>query len=325
MPLKMPKETEKSLRNKQYGVFNHSAVQICTWTKKSLRDENFCYKQQFYGVDCHRCMEFTPSSVFCEQNCIFCWRPMELMRSKPMNSKEVDEPKEIYENLLKARYKLINGFPGNKKVNIRKYRESLIPSHFAISLSGEPTMYPKLPELIRFLKSLNQTKSVFLVTNAQEPGMLERLIKEDALPTQIYVSVNAPNEELFKKISCPTRKTGWKTFLRSLGIVSNMKTRRIMRMTMIKGMNMDSKYIGEYGKLIRKMNPHFIEVKAYMFIGYSRKRLKIENMPFHKDVKELAEKLSKETGFGIIDEKEDSRIVLLQNPKDKIDQLILNP
>ncbi len=322
MPIKIPPETEKSLRNKQYGVFNHSAVQICSWTKKSLRDENICYKQRFYGVDCHRCMEFTPSTVSCEQNCIFCWRPMEFMHSKSMNPKEADKPKEIYENLIKIRYKLLSGFPGNPKVNKNKFNECLIPSHFAISLSGEPTMYPKLPEMIRFLKSLRQTKSIFLVTNAQEPKMLKKLTDEKSLPTQIYVSVNAPSEELFNKINCPTKKTGWKTFLRSLGIVSKMKTRRVMRMTMIKGMNMDPNYIEEYGKLIKKMNPHFIEVKAYMFLGYSRKRLKMENMPFHEDVKEFAEKLAKDTGFKIIDEKADSRITLLQNQEDKIDRII---
>ncbi len=325
MPLKIPPKTGKDLRKKHYGVFNHSAVQICAWTKKSLKDENFCYKQKFYGVDCHRCMEFTPAAVWCEQNCVFCWRPMEFMKMSRLKKGDVDDPKEIYENLLKERYKLINGFPGNEKVDMKKYRESLIPSHFAISLSGEPTLYPKLPEMIRFLRSLDQTKSIFLVTNAQEPKMLERLSKEKSEPTQLYVSVNAPDEKSFNKINRPFRKTAWKTFLRSLGIASKMKTRRIMRMTMIKGMNMDPSLIRGYAKLIERLDPHFIEVKAYMWIGYSRKRLKKENMPVHREIREYSEKLAKETGFRIIDEKEDSRIVLLQNPGNKTDRIIRKP
>ena len=43
-------------------------------------------------------------------------------------------------------------------------------------------MYPRLPELIRYLNSMEATKSVFLVTNGQEPEMVQRLQDEDALP-----------------------------------------------------------------------------------------------------------------------------------------------
>lgn len=34
-----------------------------------------------------------------------------------------------------------------------------------------------------------------------------------------------------------------------------------------------------YSELIEKTNPDYIEAKAYMFVGYSRKRLEVENMP----------------------------------------------
>jgi tRNA wybutosine-synthesizing protein 1 len=319
---KMTPEIEKELKKKHYGIYNHSAVQICSWTKKSLFDQNFCYKQKFYGVDCHRCMELSPAAVFCGHNCIFCWRPMEFMKSVTLKKKEADEPRDIYESLLESRYKMINGFPGNDKINMKKFRETLKPSHFAISLSGEPTLYPKLPELIKFLKSLEQTKSIFLVTNGQEPKMLERLAKENALPTQLYVSVNAPNEKLFRNIVCPTGKDAWKDFLRSLDVVSKMKTRRIMRLTLIKGINMKSGFVSEYAELVRRMNPHFIEAKAYMWLGYSRRRLQQNNMPLHKDVQGFANLIARETGFEILDEKEDSRIVLLGNPNERIDRLI---
>jgi tRNA wybutosine-synthesizing protein 1 len=70
------------------------------------------------------------------------------------------------------------------------------------------------------------------------------------------------------------------------------------------------------------MNPHFIEAKAYMWLGYSRKRLKQENMPFHKDVQEFADLIARETGFEILDEKPDSRIVLLGNQNERIDRII---
>lgn len=311
---------EKQLRNAKYGIFGHSAVQICAWTKKSLHNENFCYKQKFYGIDTHRCFEFSPSAVFCEQNCIFCWRPMEFMRFRGMKAKEVDEPEEIYERLLEERRKLLSGFPGDGKTDMDKHREALIPNHFAISLSGEPTIYPKLPELVSFLKSLPQTKSVFIVTNGQEPGMMEKLA--GSTPTQIYLSVNAPNRELFRKINCPVYRDGWGRFLKSLGIFRGMETRRVLRLTMIKGINMNPSNVKDYSGLIKKANPHFLEIKAYMWIGFSRKRLKEENMPLHRDIRDFAREIEKATDFEIVDEKEDSRVVLLENKGEKIERFI---
>lgn len=313
MTMKMDDATAAKLRKAKYGVFNHSAVQICAWTKKSLHSEGVCYKQQFYGIDTHRCMEFSPAAALCENNCIFCWRPMEFMRFRQMKTSEANEPEEIYESLLAERRKLLSGFPGDGKTDMRKHAESLVPSHFAISLSGEPTLYPKLPQLVKFLKALPQTKSIFIVTNGQEPAMLAKLARSP--PTQLYMSVNAPNRALFVKINRPARKDGWKRFASSLDVMSTMKTRRVLRMTMIKGMNMDDRFLDDYVSIIRKAKPHFVEVKAYMFVGFSRSRLKIGNMPFHGDIRAFAEKLAAASDFEIADEKQDSRIVLLSNPK----------
>jgi tRNA wybutosine-synthesizing protein 1 len=67
----------------------------------------------------------------------------------------VDEPDAIVENLLQERRRLLTGFYGHKKYDKGKLDESLFPQHYAISLSGEPTMYPKLPALIRYLMDKN--------------------------------------------------------------------------------------------------------------------------------------------------------------------------
>ena len=66
-----------------------------------------------------------------------------------------------------------------------------------------------------------------------------------------------------------------------------------------------------YAKLISIAEPHFIEVKAYMFVGASRLKLSMENMPRHPEVKEFAEQIAKASGYKIIDEHEASRVVLL--------------
>jgi tRNA wybutosine-synthesizing protein 1 len=55
-----------------------------------------------------------------------------------------------------------------------------------------------------------------------------------------------------------------------------------------------------------------------MYLGYSRNRLKKENMPTHEEVKELMNKiLIKMKNYYFEDEDEKSRIVLLKSKKTK--------
>ena len=69
--------------------------------------------------------------------------------------------------------------------------------------------------------------------------------------------------------------------------------------------------IDEYSKLIEKANPDFIEAKAYMFVGYSRKRLEVENMPMFDDILEFSKELEEKSGYKAIDSAPESRVVLL--------------
>ena len=68
----------------------------------------------------------------------------------------------------------------------------------------------------------------------------------------------------------------------------------------------------EYAKLIQKADPDFVEVKAYMFVGSSRERLTLENMPSFSEVKEFAKKIGDECGKELVNESEVSRVVLLE-------------
>ena len=324
MVIKIPAEVERQLRNAHYGIFNHSAVQICEWTKKAIRKEDFCYKQKFYGIPCHKCMQFSPASVFCTNRCIFCWRPSEYMDQIFLKEGEVDEPSLIIENLIRLRKQLLSGFGGLEGIDKKHFADALEPSHFAISLSGEPCLYPKLPEMITYLKTLPQTFSIFLVTNAQLPEMLERLCKENALPTQLYISMNAPTEELYRRICNPKLKDFWERFLRSLEIMSKAKTRRIIRLTLIKGFTLDERFLESYLELLKLANPHFVEVKAYMHLGYSQKRLSPNNMPKFEEIKDFSLKLCEISDFELADEKLESRIVLLRNKRNPMERFIHN-
>jgi tRNA wybutosine-synthesizing protein 1 len=226
----------------------------------------------------------------------------------------VDEPDAIVENLLQERKRLLTGFYGHKKYDKGKLDESLFPQHYAISLSGEPTMYPKLPALIRYLKKLPTTKSIFLVTNGQEPQMLDRLAEEKSLPTQLYLSTNATNRFSFAKINRPRHPDAWERWLTSLQFLSRCETRTVIRITLVRSHNFNYETIGQFCGLIPIANPHFIEIKSYMHVGMSTQRLERQNMLEMEEVREFSEQLcEKLPGFKVMDESEISRIVVLQN------------
>lgn len=306
----LPEKVKSLLKKQHYAIVgNHSAVQICRWTKKSLLDEDFCYKQKFYGIQSHRCCQMSPAVMWCQHRCIFCWRPIELTLGDKIEGK-VDDPKSIVDGCIEAQRKLLIGFGGNKKCNKKKLREAFYPKHFAISLSGEPTIYPYIGELIAELKRRKITS--FLVTN----GMLPQVLEKIEMPTQLYVSLDAPNEKLYKKIDRPVTGS-WKKLQETLELLQSLKkkTRTVIRITAIKGLNMKNEK--EYAKLIEKANPLFVEIKAYMAVGFSRQRLGLDFMPSHEEVKEFSKKISKHSNYKLVDEKENSRVVLLMEEDTK--------
>ncbi len=273
-------------------VGRHSAVKTCLWLKKSLRDEGYCYKQKFYGIPSHRCLQMSPALI-CNLSCVHCWRPLDLM--PPF--REWDDPEFIVEESIKAQRRLLSGFFGTVGVNRKKLEEALNPKHVAISLIGEPTLYPRIDELVDEYKKRNFT--TFLVTNGTNPQALERVE-----PYQLYLSLTAYDEESHRVL----QGTKWEKIEESLKLLPNLDFRTVIRLTLIKGVNMKPE---KFAKIIDEASPDFVEAKAYMYLGYSRRRLKAENMPEHEDVRKFAEELAKLTGYEIRDESEASRVVLL--------------
>ena len=313
----------QQLKKAKYGVADHSTVELCHWTKKSFKNEGSCYKHKFYGISTHRCMEFSPAGMHCENRCVYCWRPMEFYDSLKMEPEKVAEPKEILENLMGERKKLIMGYYGNPANDKEKLDESLFPSHYAISLSGEPTMYPKLPELIKYLKTLESTKSIFLVTNGQEPEMLKRLQDEDALPTQLYLSTNAADYESFIRINQPRYDDSWERWNESLDMLKELDTRTVLRITLIRDYNTQEEMIPAFASMFKKASPHFIEIKSYMHVGRSTNRLERNNMLELDEVMKFSKTVAEKSEiFSIIDESFVSRIALLQNNQRFIDRWI---
>lgn len=285
------------------GSHNHAAAKICHWTKQSILDKGVCYKEKFYGIESHRCLQMAPAVPNCQQKCEFCWR--DLSYTQTQWEGEYDDPKTIIDEAVKAQNNLLCGFFGNDKANKEKLEESKTPTNAAISLAGEPMLYPEIDELIAEFNRRNFT--TFVVSNGQCVDKLKNLENE---PYQLYLSLDAPTKKIYNDVCQPQISEGWDNLNQSLDTLASFNSRTCIRTTCVKGRNMTNPE--KYAELIKKASPDFVEIKAYMCVGSSRHRLTPDNMPTFDEVKSFAQKIGENCGKKIVNETEVSRVVLLQ-------------
>lgn len=303
--MQLSNEKLEELEKKGYrfvGPNKHAAAKICHWTKKSLVDEGVCYKEKFYGIKSHRCLQMSPSIPFCHHKCLFCWRDISVTNAKWEGN--FDEPGEIIDGCIKAQRSLLVGYFGNSRANRQKLLEAQNPTNAAISLAGEPLIYPSINELLEEYKKRHFT--TFLVTNGVSPKKLEKIPEE---PTQLYISLDAPNKDIYNEICDPQVNKGWESLNHSLNLLSSFDCRTVIRITCVSGFNMLNAH--EYAEIIKESDPDFVEIKAYMFVGSSRERLKLDNMPQFQEVRKFAESIAILCHRKIVDEAPESRVVLL--------------
>ncbi len=159
-------------KQKYHIVGNHSAVKRCRWLHETLTNDRPCYKQKFYGIKTHQCMQMTPALYYCTQKCLFCWRTQngDLRTSwDEMKLPTWDLPEKIVEESIKVHLKILTGYKGNPKTDQQKFREALTPRHVTISHTGEPTLYGYIGEQIQVFHRRGFT--TFLVTNGTNPSI----------------------------------------------------------------------------------------------------------------------------------------------------------
>ncbi|KAM7517179.1 hypothetical protein LguiA_006762 [Lonicera macranthoides] len=276
-----------SLEKQGYKIIgSHSGVKICRWTKSQLRGRGGCYKHSFYGIESHRCMETTPS-LACANKCVFCWRHHTNPVGKSWQWK-MDDPLVIVNSAIELHTKMIKQMKGVPGVKTERLVEGLSPRHCALSLVGEPIMYPEINALV---DELHQRRiSTFLVTNAQFPDKI-KLLKP---VTQLYVSVDAATKDSLKAIDRPLFGDFWERFVDSLKALKEKQQRTVYRLTLVKGWNTED--IEAYSNLFDIGNPDFIEIKGVTYCGSSAtSKLTMENVPWHADVTAFSEALAEKS------------------------------
>ncbi|HTT25746.1 MAG TPA: 4-demethylwyosine synthase TYW1 [Thermoplasmata archaeon] len=280
----------------------HSAVKLCYWTKESLTSGRDCYKGRFYGIESHRCLQMSPAIDSCNLHCRFCWRNQGWENDAMMP--EYDDPELLLDKSILAQRRLISGYGGDPQVRPERWDEAQSPKHIAISLTGEPTLYPKMNRFLQLCQERGIT--TFLVTNGTNPDALRAM---DPLPTQLYVSVTAPNAEIFRRLTMPNDPHAWDRLQESLEIVRGLATRRVVRHTLVRGWNLG--WAEQYAALDALARPDFIEPKGYVYMGRSRQRLGRSHVPEHSEIRSFAEELARRVGYPILDESPESKVVLL--------------
>jgi len=272
----------KQVSDPEYHSENHTAAQTCGWTANSLRGEGKCYKYAFYGIESHRCIQMTPV-VKCNERCVFCWRD-HAGHAYELGDVEWDDPAAVADASLELQKKLLSGFGGNDEVPRERFEEAMEPRHVAISLDGEPSLYPYLPELIEEFRERDIT--TFLVSNGTKPEVLA-----DCDPTQLYVSVDAPDRWTFDETVKAVEDDAWERLIDTLDVLAEKDdTRTVLRTTLVDGNNMH--HPGWYASMYERADPDFVEMKAYMHVGHSRGRLDRDAMPDHEEVRAFTERIA---------------------------------
>lgn len=291
-------EAKKILAKQGYHLVGSGAVKPCLWLNRSLRGGDQCYKHHFYGISSHRCVQMTPG-LQCNHLCLHCWRPID----GPLPLTEAQEPGPLLDGILHEQQRILSGYGGAKTTDMKRLAEAREPRHVAISLMGEPTLYPYLKELVELISRQGFTS--FLVSNGTNPEVLV-----DLRPTQLYISLNAPDEELYRRV-CNPAGDFWPRLQESLSILKSHHCRSTVRMTLARGLNMERPE--DYARLLEACEPDFVEVKAYMHLGRSRARLDREAMPEHAEIHAFAKTMGEAMGYELAAEVPLSRVALLSS------------
>jgi tRNA wybutosine-synthesizing protein 1 len=312
--LSLPEEIVDALRHQRYHFIGKGGlVKPCRWLWKSLITEGseHCYKQRFYGIRSHKCVQFTPVPV-CSQACLFCWRvqPADLgIRWDELGWADHDDPVKLIEACIREHKRILTGYGSNRKVNKEMLREAMNPNHLTASLVGEPTIYGAENLSILFEEAFKHGfRTVFLVSNGTYPEVLSKLSVE---PSQLYLSVCAPDEDTYRRVCRSKLTDGWSRLLSSIELLRSFRCPTVIRMTLARGLNL--KNPEGYARLVAKGESTYVEPKGAMNVGsgFHSGRMRYENMPKHWEIMDFSKKLSEISGYKILDDVLKSEVALL--------------
>ena len=303
----------KALTKQGYKVIgSHSGVKLCRWTKAMLRGRGGCYKHTFYGIVSYQCMEATPS-LACANKCVFCWRH----HDNPVGTSfrwEVDDPQALLDGFERSHLDMIKQLRGVPGVLPERFAEAVkAVRHCALSLVGEPIIYPRINEFLDLMHA--KGISSFMVTNAQFPEQMETLRP----CTQLYISIDGADKDELKAVDRPLFGDFWERFLTCVDMLREKKQRTVFRLTLVNGWN--DAQLEKYVELVRRGRPDFIEIKGVTYCGDSKASpLTIKHCPYHAQVREYCLRMAEALEhYDVASEHAHSNCVLIAHHDFRVD------
>ena len=139
-------------------------------------------------------MQTSPVVDQCNLACTYCWREPHM---DTLELTDQDPLELLYESVRASSVDCYLGLVASKSSK-RKMVRCSEPKTRCYFPQWRANLYRRLGEYIDLCHKHGMT--TMLVTNGTFPKVLERL---DPLPTQLYVSVDAPNKEIFDKVCKP--------------------------------------------------------------------------------------------------------------------------
>jgi wyosine [tRNA(Phe)-imidazoG37] synthetase (radical SAM superfamily) len=227
---------------------------------------------------------------------------------------------------------IVEKYVASKKDIIEVHLEAARPKHIAISYDGEPTMYTRIGELIDEFR--RRGISTFVVTNGTFPERIIEMKENGTLPTQLYVTLAAPDKETYLRVCSsvkpyfPVHDDHWERLNRTLGLLSYLGCRTVVRITSVRGVNMIKPEL--YREKVQKANPSFLEVKGFSISGNAPRiserlgetnlsqgdpslyKIAFQYAPTHEEIMNFARAISKDFAqFPLVSESKLNRQALM--------------
>ncbi len=234
--------------------------------------------------------------------------------------KETDSVEELMNRMVTNEHDIENAF-----------NRALTPNHAAISLDGEPTLYPHIGKFVDTFRKKNFT--TFIVTNGTAPEVIQQLQETNCLPSILYVTLPPPEKQDYLHIHQPKIHDAWEKIHESLAMLMDLKTRTVLRITAVNHLNIRNELIDGYIDSINHIQPNFVDIKGFTLEGASMSisaRLDSNNpssyyFPDYSELDQFAEKIAERSDFKVIETHEKSRDILLAVNWDKNKSLVLQP
>ena len=184
-------------------------------------------------------IDLSPTSKACTFDCLYC----ELEPAKPID--HIPNPPSV-ERVVTQVEEALQRFPNTQVITI--------------TANGEPTLYPRLNELIDKLNKIKQDKKLLILSNASrihEPQIQKALAKLDI----VKLSLDCATPRCFKRLDRPLKNISLERIISGIEQFRKLyKGLLVIEILVVKGINDKQEEFTALGQVLRRIQPDRVDV-----------------------------------------------------------------